>query len=266
MGKLRNISRAIRTLLRNPSALSRVLVDEHKEEVVRIHGLACGLPTLDLLDLLPDFHMTVRPYSFLEGTSTVMDIALLNSLASRIPDCAYLEIGTWRGESVANVARHAKKCVSLSLSETEIRALGWSEDFIRTHRFFSDGLPNVQHLGHNSLTFDFSSLGEKFDLIFIDGDHTYEGVRSDTRNAFGLLKDDRSVIVWHDAGTTPENTRWDTLAGILDGCPPGCRPNLYRVSNTLCAIYWRGAARGAFPAVPRVPDKEFEISLSARRR
>jgi predicted O-methyltransferase YrrM len=266
MGKLDTLFRILRTIARRPSSLLRVLADEREHEVRGRLGLPRGLPTVDLLDLFPGFTATVAPYSFLEGTSTVIDIALLNALAARFPGGRYLEIGTWRGESVANVARHAAECVSLSLSAEEMRGMGWPDTFVRTHRFFSEGLPNVRHIGHNSHTFDFASLEGKFDLIFIDGDHTYEGVRNDTRKAFPLLRDENSVIVWHDAGTSPENMRWDTLAGMLDGCPPEARGHLYRVSNTLCAIFLRNAPAASFPEVPRVPDKDFEIVIRARRR
>ncbi len=40
-------------------------------------------------------------------------------------------------------------------------------------------------------------FGEKFDLIFIDGAHSYEFVKTDTENALGLVRDG-GYIVWHD--------------------------------------------------------------------
>jgi hypothetical protein len=42
---------------------------------------------------------------------------------------------------------------------------------------------------------NFSGLG-RFDLVFIDGDHSYPYVVSDTRNAFKVLRDDNPMIVW----------------------------------------------------------------------
>jgi glycosyltransferase involved in cell wall biosynthesis len=113
--------------------------------------------------------------------------------------------------------------------------------------------------------------------VFVDGDHSREGVEIDTRNAFKLLRDDQSVIVWHDYGFTPERINWDVFAGILDGCPEERRGDLYQVSNTLCAVYLgrdkelpsRYAAGYELPARTfagfQLPDKTFEVKLRARR-
>lgn len=237
----------------------------YKFRVEQTHHFPGGLPTIDLLELIPDLNVKVSPYSFLEGTSTVLDIALLNALAGQRPGCRYLEIGAWKGESVANVSRFAEHCVSLSLSPEEMRGIGLSEEFIKVHNFFSKNLSNVDHIAHNSHTFDFSTLPGKFDLVFIDGDHTYQGVKTDTANVFNLLKDDRSVIVWHDYGTTPESVNWEVAAGMLDGCPLESRKYLYHVSNTLCGIYIRSPFKAETSTFPQVPDKTFEITISAKR-
>ena len=242
VAKLPRIGSALRGLVRNPSAILNPLEEKDKQRyVAQVHGLPQGLPSVDLLELFPDFDEVVEPYSFLGGTSLPIDLALLKALARGYPECRYFEIGTWRGESIANVASVAASCTSLSLSAREMEELGFfpagSGSFAQTHRFFSQGLPNVTYIEHNSRTYDFSQLRGGFDLIFVDGDHTYEGVRSDTANVFNLLRDERSVIVWHDYASTPELVRFSVLAGILDGCPPEKRGKLYHVSNTMCAIY-----------------------------
>lgn len=238
------------------------------------YGYEHGLPVVDLLDLLPGFAETVTPYSFLEGQALPTDMALLKGLARRTPGCRYFEIGSWRGESLANVASVAEECVSLNLSGEELRELGFAEDFVRQHKFYSGGLENVRHIEHNSRTFDFSAFENRFDLVFVDGDHSREGVRIDTRNVFGLLRDDRSVIVWHDYGFTPEKVNWPVFAGILDGCPEDKRGELYRVSNTLCAVYLNKREElhaGGYETSSRTfsgfqtPNKTFEVKLTARR-
>jgi len=80
-------------------------------------------------------------------------------------------------------------------------------------------------------------------LIFIDGDHHSESIASDTANAFKLLKDENSVIVWHDYGIGTETVRWNVLAGILEGCPADKRNKLYHASNTICAFLLIGKYR-----------------------
>lgn len=269
MSRAKKAMEVVRALAINPHAISAVLKDQEasREQVQTVHGLPQGLPTVDLLDLFPTFNVTVDPYSFLEGTATVPDIALLIALAQSHPDCHYLEIGTWRGESVANVARHAVECVSVSLSDAELRQFGFDEAFIQIHQIYSRGLPNVQHIGANSSTFDFEALPSRFDLIFVDGDHSYEAIRGDTKTAFAMRRNERSVIVWHDYGHTTERIRWNTLAGILDGCPPEARPHLYHVSNTLCAVYlppdFKTVNQTTYTSFPAWPNKRFRVTLSA---
>ena len=49
----------------------------------------------------------------------------------------------------------------------------------------------------NSLNFDEKRFINKFDLIFIDGGHTYSIVKSDSEKSFKMLKPN-GIILWHD--------------------------------------------------------------------
>ena len=238
MTKLEKVAAIAKRLIRSPGVIRELFDEEsyYRQKVQETYGLSDGLPQVSLQDLFPDFDVTVQPFSFLDGTSLPIDIALLKALASSYKDCRYFEIGTWRGESVANVAEVAAHCITLNLPDRTMREAGLPESYISLHRFFSQHLPRVQHLQHDSRTFDFTPYEGKQDLVFIDGDHHYESVKSDTANAFRLLAGDDAVIVWHDYAFSPESIRWTVLAGILDGCPSGRRPFLYQVSNTMCAI------------------------------
>lgn len=269
MARIQIAKAILRELVKSPKSLKSI-IDANYEENMRTYvsdkyGFERGLPVLDLLDLMPSLEETIYPYSFLEGQATPTDLALLKGMAKRRPDCRYLEIGTWRGESLANVASVARECVSISLSNEEMKAMGLPPEFVKTHRFFSNDLQNVKYIAHNSHTLDFSTLGRGFDLIFIDGDHSRKGVTIDTRNVFTVLRDDQSVIVWHDYGHSPETIRWDVLAGILDGTPTSARGCLYHVSNTMCAIYINGEFPKKYRTGFYVPDKVFTIRLEARR-
>ncbi|HUL74544.1 MAG TPA: class I SAM-dependent methyltransferase [Vicinamibacterales bacterium] len=268
--KIVKLARTLKAICRHPVRFAEFSVafgdSAMREYVGRTHGLPRGLPTLDLLDLCPGFDEQVAPYAFLEGGSTPIDLALLRALARRYEPCRYFEFGAWRGESAANVAAIAAECISLSWSDAEIRQAGWDERYVAIARYFSRSLKNVVHLGHDSRTFDFAPYFGTCDLVFIDGDHSYDGVRSDTAHAFRLLRDDRSVIVWHDYMRTPESeVQWGVVAGLLDGAPPEARRHVYHVSNTLCAVYVQGEFRAAPAAAPAVPDKAFEVRIAVRR-
>jgi Methyltransferase domain len=268
--RAKKILRTIRAACAHPAEFAKFSLafgeTGMKDRVRRRYGLELGLPALDLLDLFPDFRECVSPFTYLEGGSTAIDLALLKTLAKRYESCRYFEIGAWRGESVANVASVASECISLSLSDEQMREAGWPESYLATARFFSSRLKNVVHIGGDSKSFDFRPYYGSCDLVFIDGDHSYDGVRSDTTNAFRLLRDDRSVVVWHDFTRTPESDiLWGVFAGILDGAPPEAIPCLYRITNTLCAVYIRGTMRATATDYPAVPNKEFSVEIVGKR-
>ena len=266
MKKLKKLIKVILLIIKNQALLNNVLddADVNKEQVIKKYNLPHGLKTIDITSLLPDLNETIEPYSSLDGGSTPLDLALLKGLAKSKTDCMYFEIGTWRGESTAIVASAAKQCVSLNLPDEEMLKMGLNKKYVESHRFFSKDLKNVTHIQANSQTFDYNSLNQKFDLIFIDGDHHYESVKNDTANAFKLLKDDDSMIVWHDYGNNPADIRWDVFRGILDGTPSEKRSSLYRVSNTLCAIYTAKKLKAEYIEPYSTPTKYFSVTLKSK--
>ena len=223
------------------------------------------LPTIDLLDLIPDLHETTNDYSFLNDTSLITDILMLKALARRFEQCSYLEIGSLRGESLAAVADVANNCTSITLSDEEMRAFNFDEGYIKVHGLFSKNKPNITTYRHNSQTFDFDTLNKKYDLIFVDGDHSYEGVLQDTKNVFKLLKDENSIIVWHDYGFNVETVRHEILCAILDGAPHEYRQDLYHVSNTMCAIFIKGKFETTFINKVNYPNKVFQVEVKAKK-
>jgi predicted O-methyltransferase YrrM len=118
-----------------------------------------------------------------------------------------------------------------------MRSMGMDETTISAHRLFSENIQNVKHLRGNSRNFDFAGLDQKFDLIFIDGEHHHDVVVSDTRNVFEHLVHDQSIVVWHDYGFHPDKVRYEVMAAILDGAGPERSQRIYHVAHTKSAIY-----------------------------
>ncbi len=263
MNKIQKLNKAIGRIIKHPYLLNLVLQDEssNKEEVFRKYGLQDGLPVVEINDLVNDFEETAKPYAYLSGATTPIDIALLRALAKRYEVKDYFEIGTWRGESVANMAQVVPHCASFNLPKEEIVKLTGNQQYAELHGFFSKDLRNVEHLYGDSLTFNFGPHLGKYDMIFVDGDHHYESVKKDTETAFELLKGERSIIVWHDYGLDPETIRWDVMCAILDGAPAEKRMHIYHVSNTLCAVYLPDDLPTHKLVPYETPHKYFEINI-----
>ena len=270
-GKMRNLNcmqkffKALWLILQKPWLLNKIINDNNqwKKYVARKYKLEKGFPVGDIIDITGHFDETIKPYAFLEGGSLITDIALLRVLAKNIKSCKYFEIGTWRGESVANVAEVAGSCCTLNLPYTEIKDAGYSDEYACQYGVLSKKIDNIIHLKGNSLNFDFAGLNEKFDLIFIDGDHHYEMVRNDSQKVFRHLVHDDSVVVWHDYAFNPETIRYEVMAGILDGTSPQVHNNLYHVSNTLCAIYTRKPLKSRPFESPARLNKIFDVNIKS---
>lgn len=238
--KLTKLIQTVGAIIRKPYLLNAVLQtdDFWLDKISRdFPTYKLGLPQISLTQVLTESGSNLQPISFLGGGSMVTDIALLKSIAAVITPCSYFEIGTWRGESVANVAAVASECVTLNLSEADMNRLGWPQDYINQQAIFSKNLSNVSHVYGDSKTFDFAGLNKKFDLVFIDGDHHHDYVVNDTSNIWKHCIHSNSVVVWHDYAHNPEQFRPEVLHGILSSIPAECQGTLFHVANTLCAIY-----------------------------
>jgi predicted O-methyltransferase YrrM len=270
MNKILLIFPLLKLVFTKPSVVFKNLFHLVKKEearsVVKHYGFQNSLPQIDILDLIPNLSDTVEPVTFLYGTSMPIDFLLLKSLAKKFNgSCDFFEIGTWRGESIACVAPNCNTCTSLSLGDEDMKKIGWGGKFIEVQRFFSKSIQNITHIEGNSRTFDYSKLNKKFDLIFVDGDHSYEGVKIDTQNVFKLLKDENSIIVWHDYAPTYEIIDNEVFAGILDGTSKENQKHLYHVSNTFCAIYTKQNFKTNKLDFPTVPNKKFKLTIEAQK-
>lgn len=264
MRKFIRAFQAMGRIISKPWLLNLVLDEDSNwyARIKRSYGTTVPLKTTDIRHFLNSRGCHLPVFAFLDGGSLPTDLALLRSLAASIPDCRYFEIGTWRGESVANVAGVAAHCHTLNLSPDDIVRLGLPPRYAELHGFFSRQLPNVTQLYGDSAQFDFAGLQQKFDLIFIDGDHHYEMVKSDTARVFSHLMHEKTVVVWHDAAFTPEKLRPEVIAGILDGTPRDCHRHIYHVSNTQCAMYYPAGIADSYTLdPPQEPHIRFELEL-----
>ena len=259
--------KALWWILRKPILLNRVLTDEDSwhTHVINKYHIREGIPVIEMDQLTGTDHVTLDPMTFLDGGSLPTDLMLLTGLAEGISDCRYFEIGTWRGESVAMMAERCASCHTLCLTDEEMQKMGMHEKTIRSHMMFSRGLDNVVQLRGDSRSFDFGRLDQRFDLIFIDGDHHYDSVLIDTRNTFKHLAHERTIVVWHDYGYHPDRVRYEVLAAILDGAGPERTGRIYHVAHTKCAVY-TGLEYPSRPAeFPVIPSETYHIEITRKK-
>ncbi|MGL6038071.1 class I SAM-dependent methyltransferase [Soonwooa sp.] len=261
MSKLKKLVKATQNIISEPSLLNLVL-DENsvrEQEHFQKYPNLKTLPQLSFDELLGAPLDADVDLFVLDGGSLPTDIALLKSLSQNKKN--YFEIGTWRGESVWNVAKNIHNCYTLNLSKKEMMDLGWNPKYAELHGILSKKNPNIKHLESNTKTFDFKSLDQKFDLIFIDGDHSYDMVKHDTEKVFENLMHENTVVVWHDYAYNPEKVRYEVFKAILDALPAECHQHLYHVENTMCAVFVKGNFKTKTFESPKTPESLFKISV-----
>lgn len=171
---------------------------------------------------------------------------LVAALARGLNARSFFEIGTNRGRTAWTVARNNPEAhvytldVPLELSSSEV-ALDMGTD---DHHFFRPGAAcgeafagtpeaeRITQLWGDSATFDYAPYAGRIDMVYVDGGHSYEYVRSDTVNALAMLSP-TGTIVWDDYGSHPDIYLYvNELAPTLD------RP-VYHVFASRMAIYSR---------------------------
>lgn len=112
------------------------------------------------------------------------------------------------------------------------------------HGYRKDNLKNIPHdefVGdsHSQQAIDYlNSLNVKFDLAFIDGDHSYAGVRQDTLMMTPYMKPG-CLVIFHDIGIVPEVRHW--ADDIKRGAVPGLIHDIDFVNKQGIGLFvWRG--------------------------
>jgi Methyltransferase domain len=170
---------------------------------------------------------------------------ILAALARGLHCHVFFEIGTNRGRTTWTVAHNNPELELYTLdvppgTASERTALPLAPE--DAHFFRDDSLGEafrgspeagrITQLLGDSATFDFSPFHEHVDLVYIDGAHTYEYVRSDSATALGILSP-TGTIVWDDYTIAPGVYQHVVeLSATLD------RP-VYHLRGTRMAIYSR---------------------------
>jgi predicted O-methyltransferase YrrM len=191
-----------------------------------------GLPQKNVFEVLgeanaiSDIRLATIPNKenwFHLNASYVVDIVSLCMLTLILKPRVVFEIGTLYGYTALHFALNAPAGVqvfTLDLPKTGVKQpillkTTYIDDLhieSRPQPYLFSGSEvesNIQCLFGDSATFDFTSHAGQVDLFFIDGAHSYEYVRSDTKNALRCCHPG-SVIAWHDFGRAGVNgvSKW----------------------------------------------------------
>jgi hypothetical protein len=159
MNKLTKFVKALSLIIQKPYLLNNIV----KDEIVFKSDFQRAFPNtafqqIRLVDLMESDEVRIAPYAFLSGSSLATDFALLQLLCRKYQVKDYLEIGTWRGESAANVAPYVESVYSFNLGDEQLLSIGLEKNYVESHRFFSKDVPNIQHVFGDSQTFDFDPV------------------------------------------------------------------------------------------------------------
>lgn len=148
------------------------------------------------------------PRTFLEdGTQSVDGLCFLASLARALNIEQAFEIGTFTGATAWTLAANVPelRIHTLDLPAGDAPELHVERDdrtFIpaQRRRHVFKHRPEEQRilfLEGDSAKFDFSPFQRTFDLVYVDGAHSYDYVAKDTESAFQIVNDS-GAIVWDD--------------------------------------------------------------------
>lgn len=133
------------------------------------------------------------------------DLEMLLTILVPMKPKMILEIGTWKGYS-AEVWINAFSPDKFVTIEKDSKLPGAIEIENINHKYFWN---TDSH--HNDIKFN----TEPYDFLFIDGDHSYEGVKQDWEY-YGRLVKEGGIIAFHDAlyhadGTEEVDILWEEI-------------------------------------------------------
>lgn len=114
----------------------------------------------------------------------------------RTNECkSILEIGRFLGGSTVLIAVAKKAEASFYSVDLKVKFPSYADDKIITSVLAKIGKPNIHLIIADSTTY---IPPQKIDFVFIDGDHSYEGVKKDYQNIKKYLESGAHVL-FHDA-------------------------------------------------------------------
>jgi hypothetical protein len=153
------------------------------------------LPVINIRALFDDFDrqpVTLRELPLGPWSSPVADIVMLAKMALCLQPKRVLEVGSYRGYTTKILAEHTPE-------ETRIIAFDRDPRHGSAYRDTPLASKIERRIGNVDRAAFACDAAGVYDFIFLDADHTYEAVKSDTEVLLPLLAPS-GAFVWHDYG------------------------------------------------------------------
>ena len=139
-----------------------------------------------------EYDLTLEPGFDLTWQATPAERFAMLGLLRRLQPKLSLEIGTYMGGSLQALARHSERVISIDIDATVAERL--------KGRF-----SNVEFRSGDSRTLipqvvdEINAGAEELSFVFIDGDHSRDGVQRDIENLLKLVPRTLLVFIMHDS-------------------------------------------------------------------
>jgi predicted O-methyltransferase YrrM len=205
---------------------------------------------------------------FSDGISPVNDYYFLSWIAKAVKAKKYFEIGTWKGLSAYNIISNNDNqleifSLDIPFDHPEIKIFNIPEEIFG---YYSKENKSIHHIKCDSKSFDYKPYAKQFEFVFVDGNHSFEYVQNDTKLALELLKDENSVIAWHDYLILGEVNK-NVLAGILETIPEEEHKHIVSLHQSNLALYSK-SFKFLNKKLPEwyLPKQSFELILKVKNK
>lgn len=196
--------------------------------------VACTVPLRPLNELLPNIDsalVTVLGKEVHRPRDMVVplpELLTLGAICRHQRPRRVFEFGTHTGSSTLTMAINAPEdteifTIDLEPSETIGSAYRNTEYSSKIRQLYGD-----------STTFDYTPFIGSVDLVFIDADHSYDGVKADTEKAFELLRPG-GMIVWDDYRWL--ECHWECVGVTIYLNELQRKRSIFSIAGTRFAIY-----------------------------
>lgn len=221
-----------------------ILPTKHVQSSLTYHKKMKEINLATFIDKYKE-QLVLKELTFLTGSSGVLDYLFLKLLAIEFKVKNYLEIGSFIGESISVLSDVVEKCHSISLPNEVFDEFFARRGMCNFCGFLLKNKQNIVEYKEDSKTFDYNIIKEKIDMVFIDGDHSYNGVYIDTDKIFSHVDLENCIVVWHDFKTGGKY-RLPVIDAVFDAVPEKYHENIFTVSNNMCGIYLPDKYRDRF--------------------